>query len=389
MAAYAMEDQFIRLNKRIDIEMTAGDYTSAIQSIEQAMDLCKSIASTSSDLKKVALMKSNFDKLEKKLEFCRFKIGCAKPVPSNPPIEPKNTRTKEEPKSKPVVKPNLDEVLAELNSLEGLNVVKQQVNAFVKQIKVFKVKKERGLPVPDMSYHMVFTGNPGTGKTTVARLMGKIYAALDIVETGQLVEVDRSKLVAGYVGQTAEKTAKRIEEALGGVLFIDEAYTLNGNGGRDFGQEAIDTILKAMEDHRNELVVIVAGYNELMKDFIDSNPGLRSRFKTYINFEDYTGQEMFNIFKRMCSKSQFILEPDAEDLMVNYLNNKYENRDKNFGNARDVRNLFETIVQNQSIRVSEIQDPTDEELSTIKVCDLEGLEGIDTNPDPDAWFMEA
>lgn len=384
MANYVMEDQFIRLNKRIDIELNAGDYLSAKSSIEQARTLCKVIAKSSSDLKKVSLMKSNYEKLGKKLAFCNSKLGVeGAPTPIHEPT-PKLVAKKKD-------KPSLDKVLEELNELIGLESVKKQVNAFVKQIQVFKTKKERGLPVPNMSYHMVFTGNPGTGKTTVARLMGEIYAALDIVDGGQLVEVDRSQLVAGYVGQTAEKTKKKLKEALGGVLFIDEAYTLSGKGNNDFGQEAVDTILKGMEDHRDELIVIVAGYNDLMQEFIDSNPGLRSRFKMYINFEDYTGEEMYSIFKCLCKKNQLTVEKEAEDEIINYLNDRYNNRDKNFGNAREVRNIFETIVQNQSIRVSEIKNPTDEDLLTIKVCDLGDISGSDRvkkddYDDLDRWF---
>ncbi len=264
---------------------------------------------------------------------------------------------------------SLEEALEKLNRLEGLGTVKNQVRDWVDQIKVFKMRKDRGLPVPDMSYHMVFMGNPGTGKTTVARIMSQIYCALGILSEGQLVEVDRSDLVAGYVGQTALKTQAAIKKAVGGILFIDEAYTLAGSG-VDFGQEAIDTLLKAMEDNRSDLVVIVAGYDELMNKFINSNPGLRSRFKNYINFTDYTGAELFNIFTGMCSNNGYRLEDDVKTAMRAYFNALYQNRDENFGNGRDVRNLFESIVTRQSRRIASASRPTDEDMQTITLADL-------------------
>lgn len=265
---------------------------------------------------------------------------------------------------------SLEEALRRLNALEGLSKVKSQVCDWVDQIKVFQMRKSRGMTVPDMSYHLVFTGNPGTGKTTVARLMAQIYCALGILSEGHLVEVDRSDLVAGYVGQTAIKTRDVLKKAYGGVLFIDEAYSLSNGSGNDFGQEAIDTILKEMEDKRDNLVVIVAGYDNLMQKFIDSNPGLRSRFKNYIQFNDYTGKELLNIFQVMCVKSQYTVDKNALVALADYFNELYANRNKNFGNGRDVRNIFESIVTKQSKRVARLLNPTDEEMTTITVEDL-------------------
>ncbi len=265
---------------------------------------------------------------------------------------------------------SLEEALSRLNKLEGLARVKSQVCDWVDQIKVFQMRKERGMSVPDMSYHIVFTGNPGTGKTTVARIMAQIYCALGILSDGHLVEVDRSDLVAGYVGQTAVKTREVLSKAYGGVLFIDEAYTLASGSSNDFGQEAIDTILKEMEDKRDNLVVIVAGYDNLMEKFIESNPGLRSRFKNFIQFTDYTGEELYRIFEGFCKSNQYTLARDAATALRDYFNDLYSNRDKNFGNARDVRNIFESIVTRQSKRVARLKNPSDDEMTTITAADL-------------------
>lgn len=212
-----------------------------------------------------------------------------------------------------------DELIAELNSLTGLTAVKEDVNALINLLKVQKMREQMGMKQTSVNKHLVFMGNPGTGKTTVARLLAKIYKAIGAISKGHLVEVDRSGLVCGYIGQTATKTAEVIESALGGVLFIDEAYTLtNGKGQGDFGQEAVDTLLKGMEDHRDDLVVIVAGYTELMEEFLDSNPGLRSRFNKFINFEDYTAEEEVEILINNCKKQEYMLSRDAleeEDLV--------------------------------------------------------------------------
>ncbi|MBD5162534.1 MAG: AAA family ATPase [Oscillibacter sp.] len=282
-------------------------------------------------------------------------------------------------------RPTLEEALAELDELIGLDVVKKDVDSLVNLVKVRKLRQERGMKTPEMSFHLVFSGNPGTGKTTVARIVGKIYSALGILSRGHLVEVDRSGLVAGYVGQTAIKTREVIDRALGGVLFIDEAYTLSPEkADKDFGQEAIDTILKAMEDHRDDFVVIVAGYATLMPRFIDSNPGLKSRFNKYLYFEDYNGDQLYEIFQGRVKRNDYRLDAHAEAAVKDHLQELYEDRDDNFGNARDVRNLFEKIVAAQADRVAGLENPTDEDIRAITVEDLKELMDIPLRPAPEA-----
>ena len=268
-------------------------------------------------------------------------------------------------------KPSFDELMAQLESLVGLDEVKKDVKNLVNLMKVRKLRQENNLPVPPMSLHMVFMGNPGTGKTTVARLISGLYAAIGVLSKGQLVEVDRSGLVAGYVGQTALKTQEAIKSALGGVLFIDEAYSLSSGGENDFGREAIETILKAMEDHRDDLIVIVAGYDEPMQKFLSSNPGLESRFNKYFYFPDYTGEQLLAIFKNQCKKNSYTLSPEAEEAAKALFDRLYEERDDNFGNGRDVRNCFEDMIVRQSNRVAAMEAPTREDLMTVLPEDLE------------------
>jgi len=260
----------------------------------------------------------------------------------------------------------------ELDELIGLNKVKQEVRSLANFVKVQKQREKQGLKTAKVSYHLVFYGSPGTGKTTVARIVGRIYKDLGVLKKGHTVETDRGGLVAKYMGQTALKTDTIINQALDGVLFIDEAYSLvpeDGNGS-DYGQEAISTLLKRMEDNRDRLVVIIAGYKNEMQRFIDSNPGLQSRFNRYIDFPDYTGLELSEIFKMYMKKNQYTLAADAED----YLKQKFEDvvahKDRNFGNARYARNVFEKAIQAQANRLSGQKDLSKEQLTELTADDL-------------------
>lgn len=270
----------------------------------------------------------------------------------------------------------IEDLKAELDTYIGLGEIKREVSNLINMATVFKRREEAGLPNTDFSLHMVFTGNPGTGKTMIARLMARIYHSLGILSKGQLVEVDRSGLVAGYVGQTAIKTQKVIQSALGGVLFIDEAYALNGKSENDFGQEAVDTVLKAMEDNRDDLVVIVAGYDALMEQFIHSNPGLESRFNRYLHFDDYTLDEMLDIFKMQCRKGCYTLAPDAEQDVRDFIYDENTNG-ITFGNARGVRNLFEQILTEQANRLAVMESFTKEDLMTITRADVLHARGME------------
>ena len=294
---------------------------------------------------------------------------------NQPPISEKSEKpasqtqaAKPEEKEEIPPKEKIEDLLAELDSYVGMDAIKAEVRSLINMVQVYKLRREHDLPTTDMSLHMVFSGNPGTGKTTVARIMSRIYHSLDILSKGQLVEVDRSGLVAGYVGQTALKTQKVIEKAMGGVLFIDEAYALNGKSENDFGQEAIDTILKAMEDHRDDLVVIVAGYTELMDRFIHSNPGLESRFNRFLMFEDYTPEQMVAIFKMQCKKGCYVLAQGTEELVRDFI--AEESADDSFGNARGVRNLFEHILVAQNNRLAKMENVTRDDLMQILPDDV-------------------
>lgn len=265
---------------------------------------------------------------------------------------------------------SLEESLEKLNSLIGLEGVKETISDWVRQIQVFQKRKSMGLKVPEMSYHMVFTGNPGTGKTTVARIVAQIYRALGIVSKGHLVEVDRSKLVSPYVGKTAGLTNEKVDEALGGVMFIDEAYGLIQGGESDFGPEAITALLKRMEDDRDDLAVIVAGYDDLMQKFFDSNPGLASRFKTFIKFRDYEPDELMSIFLSLCEQNDYVVSDELREYLSKYFHDIYFDRDKHFGNGRDVRNLFEKAITRQSKRIYSMNKPTVGDMMLLLIEDI-------------------
>lgn len=273
--------------------------------------------------------------------------------------------------SKPDNDRTLEELLQELDSLVGLETVKKDLHSLLNFIKVAKIRKEKGLKVPTISYHLVFTGNPGTGKTTIARLVAQLYYKMGILAKGQLVETDRSTLVAGYLGQTAIKTQKVIQEALGGVLFIDEAYSLAGEGEDSYGKEAIETLLKGMEDHRDDLVVIVAGYDELMHKFIDSNPGLRSRFNKFFHFPDYVGADLLKIFERFCTNNGYCISDEVSATLLEQFQAMYENRQEHFGNARTIRNIFETAICCQADRIAILPEISEKDLIVLTEHDIQ------------------
>lgn len=269
-------------------------------------------------------------------------------------------------------KKNKDHI-KELDELIGLSRVKEEVRSLSNYVNIQKQREKAGLKTLPVSYHCVFSGSPGTGKTTVARIVAGIYKDLGILKKGHLVEVQRSDLVAEYVGQTAPKTNAKIDEALDGVLFIDEAYTLSSGGQNDFGMEAINTLLKRMEDDRDRLVVILAGYSNEIKQFIDSNPGLESRFNRYIHFDDYSDMELMDIFAFNLKKAQYKITKDAYSEVHNLIRRKIAVKDQRFGNARYVRNLFEKIIQKQADRLSKQACLSKEQLSIIELADIKGI----------------
>ena len=268
----------------------------------------------------------------------------------------------------------------ELDELIGLQQVKDEVRSLANFVKLQKQREAQGLKTPKMSYHLVFNGSPGTGKTTVARIVARIYKDLGVLKKGHTVETDRSGLVANYVGQTATKTNAIVDSALNGVLFIDEAYALvPENSSQDYGLEAISTLLKRMEDDRDKLVVIIAGYTNEMKRFIDANPGLQSRFNRYINVPDYSAAELVDIFKMYMKKNQYTLGPGAEAYLRESFDYAVAHKDRNFGNARYARNVFEKTIQQQANRLAGQTNLNKEQLTELTVDDLKAGFASKTN----------
>ena len=265
----------------------------------------------------------------------------------------------------------VSETLAELDKMPGMSQIKEKMKDIIECAQLQKLREEQGLPKVELSRHLVLQGPPGSGKTTVARLLGQIYYDLGITKNPSIIEVDRGDLVGSVIGETALKTKKAVEAARGGILFIDEAYTLSKGDGNDFGQEAIDTLLKCMEDHKDDLIVIVAGYTELMSKFINSNPGLKSRFKTCIDFKDYTAEELYQIFLLLCQKHGMTIETTALEDLKKHFEKMAKNKGLNFGNGREVRNYFEnTVIAHQAHRIAMMKEPSKEELSCIKYSDF-------------------
>ena len=271
---------------------------------------------------------------------------------------------------------SLETLRERLNALVGLTGVKKEIETTINLIRIREKRREHGLKIPPLSMHMVFTGNPGTGKTTIARQVSKIYRALGVLEKGHLVEVDRSGLVGGYLGQTALKVQDVVKSAMGGILFIDEAYALatTTNSTQDaYGREAIDALVKLMEDNREKLIVVVAGYTKPMQQFLDANVGLRSRFNKFVHFDDYATHELYEIFLRLCTEQNFTYDEQTGRCVHASLETLWQSRDCNFGNARTVRNFFEKCVANQANRLVSLASVSQSDLFTLTVEDVQSL----------------
>jgi stage V sporulation protein K len=266
----------------------------------------------------------------------------------------------------------IEEILYELDHLIGLSEVKKLVREIYAFIEIQRRRAKEKLNTEPLVLHMIFKGNPGTGKTTVARIIGKVFREIGVLQRGHLIEVERADLVGEYIGHTAQKTREQLKKAYGGILFIDEAYSLARGGEKDFGKESIDVLVKAMEDHKDELILILAGYQKEMEFFLQTNPGLRSRFPIHIDFPDYNQQELLHIAEQLCAKRQYNLSLDTQTLLLKMLLQQSSNNE-NFGNARTVRNIIEKAIRQQAVRLISKNNITRQELLLIEPVDLKGV----------------
>ena len=264
----------------------------------------------------------------------------------------------------------IDDILSELNQLIGLSEVKKTVREIYAFIEIQRRREKEHLHTEPLVLHMIFKGNPGTGKTTVARILSKIFREIGILSRGHLIEVERADLVGEYIGHTAQKTREQVKKASGGILFIDEAYSLARGGEKDFGKEGIDLLVKAMEDHKNDFILILAGYQKEMERFLETNPGLRSRFPIHIDFPDYKEQELLTIAQQMLGARQYSISNETADVLLTLLATHQHNAPKNFGNARTVRNIIEKAIRQQALRLISKANTTKEELMCLESVDF-------------------